>query len=89
MFAEIAKIDMIEEDKSFKAVYAKSIAPVLTIVENIFKRYVWSKRPVVTHPPTSDNEIAEIFKVFRKISPSIVENTLQIDSANIRKHLGI
>ena len=89
MFAKIDRIIMIEEDKSFNAVYANNIAPVLTIVENLFKRYVWSERPVVTHPPTSDNEIAELFKVFRKISPSIVENKLQIDSANIRKHLGI
>ena len=29
--------DVIEEDKSFPAVYAKSIAPVLTIVDNLFK----------------------------------------------------
>jgi len=34
-------IDMIEEDKSFKSVYAKSIAPSITIAGNIFKRYGW------------------------------------------------
>ena len=60
-------IDIIVEDKSFKAVYAKGIAPMITIVENHFKRYVWSERPVMSHPPASDIEIAELFNVLRKI----------------------
>ncbi len=47
-----------EEDKSFKAVYAESIAPVLRFADNLFQRSVWRYRPVVTHPPASDIEIA-------------------------------
>ncbi len=33
-------IDMIEEDKSFKVVYAKNIALLIAIIDNLFKRYV-------------------------------------------------
>ena len=48
---------------------------------------MWSERPFATHPPAFDSEIAELFKILRKISPSIVEeDKLQIDSSNIRKH---
>jgi hypothetical protein len=84
-----ATIDTSEEDTLFIAMYAKIMALVITIFDNLFKRSVWSELPVVIHPPASDNEIVVFFKVLRKISTSIVGGKLQIDSSNITEHLGI
>jgi len=65
--------------------YAKSIRPVITMVDGLFKRSMWSGLPVATHPPASNYEINDLLQVLRKISPGIGDQ-LKIDSSNVNKH---
>ena len=54
---------MKEEDASFKVAYAKSIGHVITMVEELFKRSMWSGLHVATHPPASNSEINDLLQV--------------------------
>ena len=54
-----------EEDTSFKVVYAKSIGHVITIVDGLSKRSMWTGLPVATHPPASNSEIDDLLKVLK------------------------
>ena len=46
---------------SFKEVYASIIRPVISTVDELFTRSIWSRHPVVTHLPASDSEIDAVF----------------------------
>jgi hypothetical protein len=69
---------------SFKQDYETSIRPIISRVDALIARSMWSERAVATHPPASDAQIGELLQVLRKISPAIGDH-LQIDSSNIRK----
>ncbi len=69
---------------SFRQDYETSIRPIMSRVDALIARSMWSERAVATHPPASDAQIGEFLQVLRKISPAIGDN-LQIDSSNMRK----
>ncbi len=78
----------VEASSAFTGAYRKSIAHVISLLEDLIGRYVWVGHPIETHPLASENEMASIFAVLRTLSP-ILDNKLQIDTSSINKHSGI
>ena len=77
-----------EAVSSFTGTYRKSIAPVISLLQDLIGRSVWAGHPIETHPPASEHEIASVFAVLRTLSPQLGDK-LQIDTSSINKHPGI
>ena len=70
---------------SFKEEYVKIIQPIMAKVQSLFAHFVWSCRPIATHPQASNIDIDKLLVISRRTGP-LIDEQLKIDSANIKKH---
>ena len=71
---------------SFTGTYRKSIAPVMSLFEDLIRRCVWVGHPIETHPLATEHEMSSLLAILRTSSP-LVGDKLQLDTSSINTHL--
>jgi hypothetical protein len=67
-----------EASNFFEETYRKSIAHVLSLLQDLIGHFVWIRHPIERHPPSSESEITSSLAVLTTSSP-LVGDKHQID----------
>lgn len=73
-----------DQAAAFMQAYKCSVQPVLTLVENLVDRAVWSGNHITTHTPASADDITRIFEILQAISPQLEQ--LNVTAGTISKY---